>query len=196
MKHNRYLGTFLSAFILSGLSACGTLSDRMPGPDMTVSKETAVAGNGQTVQLKGEKLHLRGYGIKTGDRFPPARLTSTDMNAVDLSTDSGRVRVISIVPSLDTPVCEQQTHALSENYGGLDHEVDLITVSMDLPFAQKRFAREARIKNMTFLSDYRWADFGKNTGLLVEPLHLLARTVIVLDRENTIRHLQVVPELT
>ena len=83
------------------------------------------------------------------------------------------------MPSLDTPVCEQQTHYLSEKNKGLDKMVELVTVSIDTPFAQKRFAEEAKIANVTFLSDYRDAEFGKTYGLFLKGPHILARTVMV-----------------
>jgi thiol peroxidase len=114
---------------------------------------------------------------------------------VSLTECKGKVRIVSIVPSLDTKVCEQQTHYLSEKNRGLDRDVQLITVSVDTPFAQKRFAEEANIRNVTFLSDYRGGDFGRAHGLLVPDLHLLARSVMVVDKDNVVRYLQVVPEL-
>jgi thiol peroxidase len=97
---------------------------------------------------------------------------------------------------LDTPVCDAQTHELVEKDAALASSVDLVTVSMDLPFAQARWAKAAKAKNMTFLSDYKTADFGNSTGLLIQPLHLLARTVIVTDKEGIVRYMQVVPEIT
>jgi thiol peroxidase len=100
------------------------------------------------------------------------------------------------VPSIDTPTCDEQTHQLSEENGGLDEQVELITVSMDLPFAQSRFAKEANISNVTFLSDYNAREFGSHNGLMIEPLGLLARAVIVTDKDNIVRYLQVVPEVT
>jgi thiol peroxidase len=105
------------------------------------------------------------------------------------------VRIISVVPSLDTPVCEQQTHYLSEKNKGLDKMVELITVSVDTPFAQKRFAGEAKIENVTFLSDYRGAEFGKAHGLFLKDPHILTRAIMVVDAQNTVRYLQVTPEL-
>ncbi|MGH7165759.1 MAG: redoxin family protein, partial [Nitrospiraceae bacterium] len=98
-------------------------------------------------------------------------------------------------PSLDTTVCEQQTHYLSEKNNGLDKTVEFITVSVDTPFAQGRFAKEARIKNITFLSDFRGGDFGKAYGLLVKDPHFLARAVLVVDKDNVIKYLQITPEL-
>jgi peroxiredoxin len=103
--------------------------------------------------------------------------------------------IISIVPSLDTPVCEQQTHYLSEKNNGLDKMVQLTTVSVDTPFAQSRFAKGAKIGNVTFLSDFRGGEFGRTYGLLVKDPHFLARAVMVVDKQNVIRYLQITPEL-
>jgi thiol peroxidase len=104
--------------------------------------------------------------------------------------------VLNIVPSLDTPTCEEQTTELSETNEGLDKQVELVTISMDLPFAQRRFSKDAKIGNVTFLSDYRGGSFGKGTGLLQKQSQLLARAVLVVDKENVIRHMQVVPDMS
>jgi thiol peroxidase len=113
-----------------------------------------------------------------------------------MADTGGKVRIISVVPSIDTPTCDKQTHELSEENGGLDEKIELITVSMDLPFAQSRFAKEAKISNVTFLSDYNMREFGDKNGLVIAPLGLLARAVIVTDKDNIVRYLQVVPEVT
>ena len=121
----------------------------------------------------------------------------TDLSLINVveTKGKGKVRIISVVPSLDTKVCEQQTHYLSEKNKGLDKMVELITISIDTPFAQKRFAEEAKISNVTFLSDYRGADFGKTYGLLLKGPHILARAIMVVDAQNKIRYLQITPEL-
>ncbi|HET8761718.1 MAG TPA: thiol peroxidase [Nitrospiria bacterium] len=181
---------FVSALTI--LTACASPKP----PAMTVATTSGTPGDGQTVTFKGDALALEGTAIKVGDTLPSAVVTSNDLKPVNLAETKGKVRIISLVPSIDTPVCEEQTHELSEKNGGLDKQVELITVSMDLPFAQKRFAKEAKINNVTFLSDYKSAEFAKNTGLLIQPLHLLARTVLVVDKDNVIRYMQVVPEIT
>jgi thiol peroxidase len=163
---------------------------------MPVAKDSAKAGAGNTVALKGSALPLAGDAIEVGKPLPSAIVSTTDLKPINLADSTGKVRVISVVPSLDTPTCDAQTHELSEKNGGLDKSVELITVSMDLPFAQKRFAKEAKISNVTFLSDYKAREFGNNNGLLIEPLGLLARAVIVTDKDNVVRYIQVVPEVT
>jgi thioredoxin-dependent peroxiredoxin len=147
---------------------------------------------------EGNPLALAGNGVRVGDTLRDVKVAQNDLSLVNIAETkgAGKVRVISVVPSLDTPVCEQQTHLLSERNKGLDKVVELITVSVDTPFAQKRFAEEAKIANVTFLSDYRGGEFGKTHGLFLEGPHLLTRAVMVVDKANTIRYLQITPELT
>jgi len=165
--------------------------------NLPVADGTVQAGEGHTVIYKGSPVILTGTGIKTGDRLRDVKVAQTDLSLVNIAETKGkgRVRIISVVPSLDTKVCEQQTHILSQQNKGLDRMVELITVSIDTPFAQKRFATEARIDNVTFLSDYRSADFGKTYGLLLKDPHILARAVMVVDPQNKVRHVQITPEL-
>lgn len=178
-------------FLIS-LMGCSTFQVQT----MPISRESIRSGQGQTVNMKGNPLPLAGSEIKVGDPLPEVVLTATDLSPLNLAETRGQVRIISVVPSLDTPVCEEQTHTLSEKNEGLDRHVQLITISMDLPFAQKRFSKAAAINNILFLSDYRSAQFGEKFGLLVEPLRLLSRAVLVIDKENIVQYVQVVPELT
>ncbi len=193
------LAVALAVAGLCGASGCAGLNSsdetRFTYKDLTVARDSANAGSGQTVTLKGKAFDLEGFGVRMGDELRDAQLTARDLSAVNIAGTKGRVRIISVVPSLDTPVCEQQTHYLSEKNNGLDQSVELITVSIDTPFAQKRFAEEAKIKNVTFLSDYRGGEFGKTYGLLVKDPHILARTVMVIDKNNVIRYMQITPEL-
>lgn len=198
-------GALVSRLLLSlfcfGLGACGTL----PGTgkadfsykDMPVADGSAVAGEGNNILFQGKPLMLTGMGIKVGDKLRDVKLAQTDLSMIPVNDTKGKgkVRIISIVPSLDTKVCEQQTHYLSEKNMGLDRMVELITISIDTPFAQKRFAEEAKISNVTFLSDFRAADFGKAHGLLLKDLHLLSRALLVVDKDNKVRFLQITPEL-
>ena len=198
----RYRGFVGSALSLSlGLAGCET----MPPPtatafvykDYSVADGTAVAGEGNSVLFKGSPLMLSGNGVKVGDVLRDVKVTQADLSLVNIARTKGegKVRIISVVPSLDTPVCEQQTHYLSEKNKGLDKMIELITVSVDTPFAQKRFAGEAKIENVTFLSDYRGAEFGKAHGLFLKDPYILTRAVMVVDAQNTVRYLQVTPEL-
>lgn len=195
---------------LMGAALCGSLSlvgcqttagssgQAFSYKNMPVANGSVAAGEGNKVLFKGEPLPLSGNGVKTGDMLRDVKVAQNDLTLINIAETkgAGKVRIINIVPSLDTPVCEQQTHYLSEKNKGLDKMVELITVSVDTPFAQKRFAQEAKIGNVTFLSDYRGGDFGKTHGLFLEGPHILTRAVMVVDKTNTIRHLQITPELT
>jgi len=179
-----------------GLTACGKgPGDTFMYQDFPVAKDSAKAGDGNTVTLKGKPLGLAGPGIKVGEPLRAVQVARGDLSLTNIAETKGKIRIISVVPSLDTKVCEQQTHYLSEKNDGLDKNVELITVSVDTPFAQGRFANEAKIKNVTFLSDYRGGDFGKAYGLLLTDPHILARSVMVVDKDNVIQYLQITPEL-
>ncbi|ULA60292.1 MAG: Thiol peroxidase, Tpx-type [Nitrospira sp.] len=184
-----------------GFGGCGTWSSAGKADfsykDMPIADGSAVAGEGNNILFQGKPLMLTGMGIKVGDKLRDVKLAQTDLSMVPINDTKGKgkVRIISIVPSVDTKVCEQQTHYLSEKNMGLDRMVELITISIDTPFALKRFAEEAKISNVTFLSDFRAADFGKAHGLLLKDLHLLSRALLVVDKDNKVRYLQITPEL-
>jgi len=183
--------------VLALLAGCASKGTNQVQADLPVDKGTVSAGSGSSITLKGNSMPLGGLGeVRVGEPLPDAIVTSGSLQPVDIAAASGRVRIISVVPSIDTPTCDKQTHELSEDSGDLDQRVELITVSRDLPFAQARFAKEAKINNVTFLSDYKEHQFGENYGLVIEPLGLLARAVIVTDQDNIVRYLQVVPEVT
>lgn len=184
---------------IAGCAGMGTPADTgFLYKNISVADGTAAAGEGNKVLFKGSPLGLSGTAIKTGDVLRDVKVAQNDLTLINIAQTkgAGKVRIISVVPSLDTPVCEQQTHHLSEKNKGLDKLVELITVSVDTPFAQKRFSQEAKIDNITFLSDYRGGEFGKTYGLFLSGPHLLARAVMVVDKNNTVRYLQITPELT
>lgn len=185
--------------IISGLLGVGSISAHAAGKEVEaikVTTESTASGDGNSVTLQGNAMPLSGQALRVGDALPAAMVTGANLGSVNIAEAKGRVRIISVVPSVDTPTCEAQTHELSEKDRKLAEKVDLITISMDLPFAQQRFAKEAKIKNITFYSDYKTGEFGKNNGLLLDPLRLLARAVIVTDKDNIVRYIQVVPEVT
>ncbi len=163
--------------------------------DLPIAQGTAQTGDGASIQFKGKALPLSGTTIQTGDELRSVPLAKNDLALLDLVETKGSVRIINVVPSLDTKVCEQQTHYLSEKNQGLDQQATFLTISIDTPFAQKRFSEEAGISNIQFLSDYRGAEFGKRYGLLLGGPHLLARAVMVVDSKNVLRHLQVTKNL-
>jgi thiol peroxidase len=198
--YRRLIGSVLSLSV--GLAGCagmgGSVESGFMYKNITVAHGSAAAGEGNSILFKGSPLMLFGTAMKTGDSLRDVKVAQADLSLVNIvhTKGEGKVRIISVVPSLDTPVCEQQTHHLSEKNKGLDKMIELITVSVDTPFAQKRFAQEAKIENVTFLSDYRGGEFGKTHGLFLKDPHILARAVMVVDKNNVVRYLQITPELT
>ena len=148
------------------------------------------------ITFHGNPLTLLGRQLKCGDRAPDFEVLANDLSPVKLSDFRGKVCVVSVVPSLDTPVCDIQTRRFNEEAAALGDGVVVLTISMDLPFAQKRWCGAAGIKNVQTLSDHRDAAFGRAFGLLIEELRLLARAVFIVDAGGIIRYKQVVEELT
>lgn len=150
---------------------------------------------GDVITFQSEPLTLVGELPAIGQPAPNATLLDNDLNEVKLSDFDGTPLVITTAPSLDTPVCDAQTRRFNEEAVKLGG-VKVLAISMDLPFAQKRWCGAAGVKAVQTLSDHREAEFGLAYGLLIEELRLLGRAVLVLDREGTIRYIQVVPEIT
>jgi thiol peroxidase len=149
------------------------------------------------VSVKGETHQLVGTPLQVGSPLPATALIDAfTMKKVDISQMKGKVLLLSVVPSIDTKVCEAQTHLLAEKVARLPQEVVRIAISRDTPFAQKRFAEEAKLTGLTFLSDYKEGAFGRATGLLIDDSMLLARSVVVVDKDGIVRYIQVVPELS
>lgn len=154
------------------------------------------ADPGTAVSFRGKTLALLGTPLRVGDPLPSIPLVDAmSMKEVDLSKERGKVLFLSIVPSVDTKVCEAQTHYLGEEGDRLPSEVQRIAISRDLPFAQKRFAEEAKLTDLRYLSDYKEGEFARATGLLVDGLKLLARSVVIVDKRGSVRYLQIVPEI-
>ena len=148
------------------------------------------------ITFQGNPLTLLGNDLKVGDPVPDVTLLGNDLSPVQLSDYKGKVCVISVVPSLDTPVCDMQTRRFNEEAGNLGGNVAILTTSMDLPFAQARWCGAAGIDKVATLSDHRDAAFGEAFGLLIKELRLLARAVLVVDQEGTIQYIQLVKEVT
>jgi len=148
------------------------------------------------ITRRGNPLTLMGDELRVGDAAPEFIVLDNDLFPVTLSSFRGKVCIISSVPSLDTPVCDMETRRFNEEAGKLGDEVVILTVSMDLPFAQKRWCGLAGVDKVTTLSDHREAAFGKAYGVLIKELRLLARAVFVVDREGRIQYIQLVKELT
>jgi len=148
------------------------------------------------VTIHGKPLTLVGQEVKVGEPAPDAELLDNDLNPVKLSTYRGKVLVIASVPSLDTPVCDMETRRFNEEAANLGPDIELVTISMDLPFAQKRWCGAAGVTNLKTLSDHRQAEFGLAYGVLIKELRLLARAVFILDREGTVQYVHLVKEVT
>ena len=131
--------------------------------------------------------------LEKGQPIPSATLIGRDGESVSLETLKGRVTLVSIVPQLNTPVCDEQTHRFSEQNEGLDKFISLVTLSTNTNTDQAKFAKEAKIHNMTFLSDAPDFHFGQQTGLLLDEIDILHRAVIVLDEDSIIRYVELVP---
>ncbi|MDW4115741.1 thiol peroxidase [Staphylococcus saprophyticus] len=146
------------------------------------------------ITFKQEPITLLGSQVKTGETAPEFTLLDNDLNEVNLSTYDGQKKLISVVPSIDTGVCDQQTRKFNEEASQEDGVV--LTVSVDLPFAQKRWCASNRLDNVITLSDHKDLSFGKNYGVVMEELRLLARSVFVLDKNNKVVYSEIVSEGT
>src|SRR5215467_1315053 len=144
--------------------------------------------------LKGKPLTLVGPELKPGDQAPDFALTDNTLNNVSLRDTGDNVRIISVVPSLDTPVCDAQTKRFNEEAARLPG-VDIITVSMDLPFAQKRWCGAFGVDKVKMLSDHRDGSFGSAYGTLIKDMRIESRAIFVLDQNNKIRHVEYVKEV-
>ena len=131
--------------------------------------------------------------LMVGKTLPDAQLKSYGIANVEISSLKGKIKIISVVPQLNTPVCDKQTHQLSETNNGLDQHIDIITVSTNTPDGQYEFAKKANIHNLFFLSDNLGFQFGRSTGLLIEGMGVLRRTIIIADKDNIIRYVDFVP---
>ena len=131
--------------------------------------------------------------LMVGKTLPDAQLKSYGIANVEINSLKGKIKIISVVPQLNTPVCDKQTHQLSETNNGLDQHIDIITVSTNTPDGQYEFAKKANIHNLIFLSDNLGFQFGRSTGLLIEGMGVLRRTIIIADKENIIRYVDFVP---
>jgi thiol peroxidase len=167
------------------------MNDAAPAVEFAATKDTVQPGT--SVKRGDQTMALSKGGFKLGDTLPPIPLAGAGMKPFTIAAN-GRPKILSIVPSVDTKVCEEQTHILGETLT-IDPKVELITISRDLPFAQQRFASEANLQKITYLSDYKAGEFGKKTGLYIEENGLLARAVVVLDGEGKVRYFQVVPDI-
>jgi thioredoxin-dependent peroxiredoxin len=148
------------------------------------------------VTFAGNPLILLGAGVKVGDKAPDFTGVDKELKEVSLGEFAGKVKIISVTPSLDTPVCDLQARKFNEEAQNLPGSVVVLNVSMDLPFAIARYCADAGLDKVKALSDHREAAFGVAYGVLIKGLRLLARSIFILDKNNVIRYQEIVPEVT
>lgn len=149
------------------------------------------------VTMKGNPVELVGPKLMAGDTAPDFTCVSPGLALVTLGDTGGKTRLFSVVPSLDTPVCSMQTKRFANELSALGDDVAAYTISLDLPFAMKRFCGAEQIANLQNLSDAHDQSFGRNYGVLIQglPIPLLARSIFVVDPSNTIKYVEIVPEI-
>lgn len=146
------------------------------------------------VTFKGNPVTLVGNQLQVGDDAPNFTVINTALEEKTLSDYDGKIKLISVVPSVDTGVCAVQTKRFNEEADKLPN-VQILTISMDLPFAQSRWCSAEGVSNLEMLSDHREADFGKKYGVLIEELRLLSRAIFVVNEENKVTYVEYVPEV-
>lgn len=146
--------------------------------------------------VKGNPLTLLGKEIKIGQKAPSFKVLNTELNDALSDDFRDKIRLIASVPSLDTPVCDLEIKRFNKEAVKLSKELVIIFISMDLPFAQKRFCQANEIKEVVTFSDYRDADFGLKYGVLTKELRLLSRAIFIIGKDDIVRYVEYVPELT
>lgn len=147
------------------------------------------------ITLKGQPVTLVGNNVAEGDTAPDFQVVDNDLKPFSFSSLKDKVAIITSVPSLDTPVCDLEARRFNQEAASLGDDVKILVVSMDLPFAQKRWCAAAGVSNVLTLSDHKDASFGTQYGMLIKELRLLARAVFVVDRQKTVRYMELVKEV-
>ena len=178
------------------LAGCGKTPRQTVGSPSDTTKETLMPERKGLVTMKGNPLTLAGNEVKAGDAAPDFVAVANDLSDVKFSSFRGKIVVLSSVPSLDTGVCDRETRRFNEEAAKLGDDVRVLTISMDLPFAQKRWCAAAGVERVTTLSDYREASFGRSYGVLIKELRLLARAVFIVDKDGIVKYVQLVPEVS
>lgn len=149
----------------------------------------------ETVTMRGRTLSLAGQLPKVGDAAPDFEIITRDMKPFKLSDLRGKTVILSAVPSLDTAVCDTETRRFNQEAANLSDNIEIVTISVDLPFAQKRWCGAAGVDRITVCSDHKNTDFGQKYGVLIPELRLLARAVFVVDADGKVRYVELVPEI-
>ncbi len=148
------------------------------------------------ITFKNNPVTLIGPELRVGDKAPAFTLAANDLSDVTLDDSSGKVRIVSVALSIDTSVCDAQGRRFNEAAGALGDDVAILTVTMDLPFAQSRWCGAAGIDQIQVLSDYKTHSFGTAWGVRIKEVGLLARAAFVVDKDDNVAYAQVVPEAT
>lgn len=150
----------------------------------------------QVITFKGNPMTLIGPEVKVGDQAPDFKVVANDLSPVTLATSKGQTRLISVVPSLDTPVCDLQTKRFNEEAAKLPAGIVTYTISLDLPFAQKRWCAAVKAENVKTLSDYQDRSFAKAYGVLIKELKLLTRAIFIIGADDKVQYVEYVKEVT
>lgn len=151
--------------------------------------------NKEKVTFQGNPVTLVGSEIKAGNKAPDFTVLNNELKPVNMSDYDGKVKILSIFPSVDTGVCSKQNHRFNEEASKLSDDIVILAISNDLPFALSRFCGAEGIDKVITLSDHKDLDFGMKYGFLIEEMRLLARGVVVVDKDNTVKHVEYVPEI-
>lgn len=150
----------------------------------------------QNIKFKGNKMNIRGQDIKEGQKLPNFQLIANDLSEVTNQNYAGKVLVISVIPSIDTPTCQLQTKRFNQEGSQLGSNLAILTVSRDLPFAQKRWCAAEGANSVVTLSDYKYRSFGETFGVEAVDMALLARAVFVVDKNSVVKHVEYVEDLS
>ena len=148
------------------------------------------------VTAQGNAVTLIGAELKVGDKAPDFNVLDNDLKEVGLKDFTGKIKIISVTPSLDTPVCDMQARRFNQEAAKLPGDVVVLNISMDLPFAISRFCTTAGIDKVKSFSDHKYASFGNAYGVLIKELRLLARSIFIIDKDKVIRYIEIIPEIT
>ena len=148
------------------------------------------------ITFKGNPLTLVGSEVKKSDKATDFKVVDEALNEVTLKDFAGKIKLISVTPSLDTPVCDMQARNFENEATKFSDDVVFLNISVDLPFAISRFCKSNNITKIKTLSDYKERNFGENYGVLIKELQLLSRAVFIIDKEDIVRYVEIVPEVT
>ena len=185
-----------SSFIFYPLTQSGTRFAHSTGETREIPRDKLSNIMATTITFKGEPVELSGNPPQVGDQAPAFDLVNTKMESVKLSDSDGKIRVISIIPSIDTGVCEAQTRRFNKALDEMPDNVVGITISEDTPFAQSRWCGAEGVSKMEMLSDFKGNTFGQDYGLYMPSMGLLARSVYIIDGDGKVQYFQLVPEMS